>query len=415
MKRNLCIFLVLACTCVQAVPSVQVVGFRQRWPWNGLVDVDYIVSGVERPGDFELSLTVSATVGSQSTNITARSFVNALAFDLPTHDGTHRVTWDAVKDGAKFLAGDAKARIELRYNPYSGDDADYMIVDLSPGAEASSYPVRWVKKGTAGSAAFNLDCYKTTKLVLKRVPKGVFLVGVDGISSLTTEMALPARWVELTSDFFAGLFEVTQRQYELVCGVNPSKFSSGADSPMRPVENVSWNALCAADGFISRIKTRAQYAGAAMSGFNLPTEAQWERAAHGVAGARSHLDGNKGAAASLGEYAWIGANSGGETHVVGTTTKNQGYGWYDIQGNVGELCLDDKDAAGFVVTPKESPDVNPCKGFKSGYMVYKGGGYSATNLPEIRMDRRLFVHHNTGFGSVGFRLFYTCPETKEEE
>jgi hypothetical protein len=48
-------------------------------------------------------------------------------------------------------------------------------------------------------------------------------------------------------------------------------------------------------------------------------------------------------------------------------------------------------------------------------MVYKGGGYSATNLPEIRMDRRLFVHHNTGFGSVGFRLFYTCPETKEEE
>ena len=55
-------------------------------------------------------------------------------------------------------------------------DADWMVVDLSDGASAAAYPVAFEKGGEAARFAAD-DVYKTTKLVLRRIPAGEFWIG----------------------------------------------------------------------------------------------------------------------------------------------------------------------------------------------------------------------------------------------
>src|SRR3990167_4523347 len=76
----------------------------------------------------------------------------------------------------------------------------------------------------------------------------------------------PVRRVKLTKPFYLGKYPVTQKQWELVMGINPSRFN-GAQNP---VEQVSW-ADC--QEFIEALN--AQTPG---GGFRLPTEAEREYA-----------------------------------------------------------------------------------------------------------------------------------------
>jgi formylglycine-generating enzyme required for sulfatase activity len=48
----------------------------------------------------------------------------------------------------------------------------------------------------------------------------------------------PVRRVQMSQPFYLGKYPVTQEQWQLVMGNNPSHFTSDLN---RPVENVSWN------------------------------------------------------------------------------------------------------------------------------------------------------------------------------
>jgi len=63
----------------------------------------------------------------------------------------------------------------------------------------------------------------------------------------------------------------------------------------------------------------------------LPAEIEWERAARG----RSAAAGED----SLSDLAWFNGNSGGRVHEVGRKLAN-GFGLYDMQGNVWEWVAD---------------------------------------------------------------------------
>ena len=117
--------------------------------------------------------------------------------------------------------------------------------------------------------------------------------------------------------------EVTQTQWEIVMGNNPSKFKD----PNRPVENVSWDDC---QEFIEKLN---EIEG---ENYRLPTEEEWEYACR--AGSPWNFgeckNGREGAIDDMG---WYDNNSGGETHGVAQKVSNA-WGLYDMHGNVGEWC-----------------------------------------------------------------------------
>jgi formylglycine-generating enzyme required for sulfatase activity len=91
-----------------------------------------------------------------------------------------------------------------------GPLADHLVVDVSGGAMAKSYPVSDL---AAVPERGWTDEYKTTKIVLRRIPAGTFMMGspTNELGRQTGEVEM-LHEVTLTKGFFIGVFEVTQRQ-----------------------------------------------------------------------------------------------------------------------------------------------------------------------------------------------------------
>jgi formylglycine-generating enzyme required for sulfatase activity len=138
----------------------------------------------------------------------------------------------------------------------------------------------------------------------------------------------PRHRVLISKPFYMGKYQVTQRQWQAVMGDNPAFFQdSGLDAP---VEGVSWN-----DFLEFCVKT----------GTVLPTEAQWEYACR--AGTTSPF--NLGATITPervnydGNHPYGGASEGiyrRKTVKVGSLDNANGFGLYDMHGNVWEWCAD---------------------------------------------------------------------------
>jgi formylglycine-generating enzyme required for sulfatase activity len=153
------------------------------------------------------------------------------------------------------------------------------------------------------------------------IPAGIFTMGSeDGESD-----ERPARQVTISRPFYLGKYEVTQGQWQMVMGNNPSLFQGDAKLP---VEQVWWSDVQA---FIGKLNAKE---GGNL--YRLPTEAEWEYAAR--AGSTSAYSfGNE--VSGLREYAWYRDNSGGKTHPVGQLKPNA-WGLYDMHGNVMEWVQD---------------------------------------------------------------------------
>jgi uncharacterized protein (TIGR03435 family) len=151
-----------------------------------------------------------------------------------------------------------------------------------------------------------------------KIPIGSFPMGCP-VGDKECRNQLPAHRVEITRAFEIGKYEVTQAQWEVVMGTNPSHFKGA----FLPAEMVSWNDTQA---FLARLNARHDgYL------YRLPTEAEWEYAAR--AGSNSAVPD------SLSAAAWYEANSNQHTHPVGQKQPNA-WGLYDMLGNVAEFVQD---------------------------------------------------------------------------
>lgn len=187
-----------------------------------------------------------------------------------------------------------------------------------------------------------------------RVEGGTFHMGAtDEQGSAAEADEKPVHNVTLRS-FYIGKTEVTQELWEAVMDSNPSKFKG----PDLPVENVSYEECQLFVEKLSRISGRK---------FRLPTEAEWEYACRGGEKSRGYRysGGN-----NIDAVAWYNANSGRQTHPVGTKAANE-LGICDMSGNVWEWCSDWYGSYG------EDWRVAPTGPESGTYRVYRGGSWSS--------------------------------------
>lgn len=307
-----------------AAPTITGVTAQQRYPWNGTVDITYTVSGdiaaTAKQDGLITSLKVSARDGDTGTSYVATS----LGGDTSIANGTHKIVWDMEAQGLAFISTNAVFSVSCETAP-----ATYCVIDLSGGTNAASYPVTYLAAPPSGG--FNVDAYKTTKLVLKRIEAGTFIMGEDQTDE--------THRVTLTKPFFIGLFEVTQKQWALVPGSSPYYGFSGDKKPVAGVSysnirgsknGAKWPVSNAVDSssFLGRLRARTGL------DFDLPTEAQWEYACR--AGTTTiYSYGND----PNSDYMNVSGPMNWRSIEVGSKLPNP-WGLYDMHGNVSEMCLD---------------------------------------------------------------------------
>ena len=212
--------------------------------------------------------------------------------------------------------------------------------------------------------------YKTEKLVMRRIPARNVPFRMGNRPRTRPD---PSFVAVLTNDFWIGVYELTQRQHELVIGEKRgcAETLAAADVDIRPVECISYSYAVGGQhdeykrnyqsfGVNSLLKKFQAKTGLPTLAF--PTEAQWEFACRAGSGrdypGAGLADPSDGAEISscVGRYAWYAGNSGGHTHAVGLKEPNA-FGLYDMIGNAQEIVYDWYDElkqvtyAGIVIDP----------------------------------------------------------------
>ena len=254
---------------------------------------------------------------------------------------------------------------------------DYMVVDLTVNNTVRYYPsVDFLpKKGfdQVGAAVTNNPDYKTTQLLMRKImARGVeWTMGTTEIETGRSANETTHK-VTLPNNYYIGVFEVTQKQWESVtAGSSDSFFWTEGD--MRPADKVCYNELrlvttntsAATAAQIAAYSWPSNPAPTSFLGFlrsrtgidfDLPSEAQWEFAARAGHGSGYWGDGsqvmniNKDTNLDkLGRYdknnpsgsatasAYLPDDGG--SAIVGSYAPND-WGLYDMHGNVFEWCLD---------------------------------------------------------------------------
>ena len=188
------------------------------------------------------------------------------------------------------------------------------------------------------------------------IPAGEFQMGSNDPESGVNEQ--PIHTVHIDA-FYMDTHEVTNLDYKRFVLANP-QWQKGR-IPRSLYEGIylgDWSGnnypAGKANHPVARVSWYAAVAYSKWAGKRLPTEAEWEKAARGGLIGKKYPwgDGISGARANYDENV-------GDTRAVGSYAAN-GYGLYDMAGNVSEWCLDAYDADFYFSSPSRNPlsDVN---------------------------------------------------------
>jgi formylglycine-generating enzyme required for sulfatase activity len=240
-----------------------------------------------------------------------------------------------------------------------------------------------------------------TQIEMVLIPAGDFNMGCTSWDApLCAPDELPVHMVSLTSAFYMGRYEVTQAEWTAIMGSNPSEFQlpsavvSLVEVPRRPVERVSWFGT---QSFCS------------LTGVRLPTEAEWEYACR--AGTATAFHGWPSQPNGTDEFVdvpdvawvWAGSCESGpqcQTRPVGGKAPN-GFGLYDMAGNVWEWVNDWYSASYYAASPGMNPSGPASSEF--GERVLRGGSIISGDFLARSHGRNRIVPQYS-YVDVGFRV-----------
>ena len=303
--------------------------------------------------------------------------------------------------GGKFSVSGANVTIT---GPFTAG-ALSLTLTWSDGAAALVYTVKAAATETAEGGGDPSESNKPAPppdgMVL--IPAGEFDMGSNDAEAGNNEQ--PVRRVYVDA-FYMDETEVTNVEYKEFLLENPrwqkgrinAKFANanylkhwnGNNYPNgkgnHPVVYVSWYAAMAY---------------AEWSDKRLPTEAEWEYAARGGLKGKKYPNGNTLTARA----ANFGLNVK-DTTPVGKYPGN-GYGLYDMAGNVYEWCLDEYDAGFYFTFPRNGVARNPLSGANSVEWLLN----NYTNIKSSRVMRGGSWYSNANYVRVALRNYLTPPVT----
>jgi sulfatase modifying factor 1 len=192
--------------------------------------------------------------------------------------------------------------------------------------------------------------------------------------------------------FYLAVTETTNAQYARflqATGHPPPLYweDKNLNAPQQPVVGVSWHDAQSFCQWLSR-ETGVVH--------RLPTEAEWEAAARGGLVGEPYPWGpelpNAGGRYRANYYPNDFADDGFRLTAPVAAFPANGYGLFDMAGNVSEWCADDITPLG-VGTPFAAPD----------YRIRKGGSWRS-RARDLRCAARTFTPPHTADGFIGFRV-----------